>query len=75
MKVVYNVLLVRGTRMLRVAFRLPDPTPCDLRPCEDAAGCDAHRPTKLRASTPDDRAGSSEDFGDRRANAGTIRER
>ena len=37
--------------------------------CADAAGCDAHCPTRLHASTPDDRASSSEDFGARRANA------
>ena len=36
--------------------------------CVNAAGCDAHCPTSLHASTPDDRACSSEDFGERRAN-------
>ena len=70
-----SALSVRGTRVLRVVSRLPDPTPSILRPCADAAGCDAHSPTSLHASTPDDRACSSKDFGERRASAGIIRER
>ena len=38
--------------------------------CADAAGCDAHCPTITNDSTPDDRASSSADFGERR-----VRER
>ena len=65
-KVGSSVSPVRGTRVLDGVLS-PRPTPLiAVTVCANAAGCDAHCPTRPNASTPDDRACSSEDFGERR---------
>ena len=66
---VCSVSPVRGTRVLD-GVSSPRPDSDDPVPCADAAGCEAHCPIdRLHASTTGDRASSSEDFGERRANA------
>ena len=60
---------VRGTRVLRGVSSPRSDSVDSATLCVNAAGCDAHYPTSLHASTPKDRACSSEDFGERRANA------
>ena len=75
-KVGSSVSPVRGTRVLDgVSSPRPDSVDSATLCARTLLGATPIAQPDNNASTPDDRACSSEDFGERRANAGTIRER